>query len=367
LSLDLLRERLLQRLSDLRARDVTVLAGGSSSEREVSLRSGEAVAAALSVLGYTTTLLNVATDGASIAPAAHQHLTQAAGAVELAEQNGSHSLTLSTLLPSPLRSAGIIFTTMHGASGENGAWQGLLELLNIPYVSAGVKGSALAMDKLVSKRLFSQMGIPTPQWWLHSAGNDARRRVPAEVQQLVAKPVAEGSSVGVLFADNDNAGWDAINTHLGRFDPLLIEERISGTELTAAVIGQSDQAVALPLVEIRPSQEFYSYEAKYTSGGSQYVCPAQVDEPHTRQIKTYACHIYREFDLAPYARMDCILDREGLPWFLEANTLPGFTELSLVPMAARAAGIEIGELTELLMLCALEAWERRNSRAEVPA
>jgi D-alanine-D-alanine ligase len=248
---------------------------------------------------------------------------------------------------------------MHGAHGENGAWQGLLELLDVPFVSAGVKGSALGMDKIVTKRLFEQLGIPTPAWWIERRGQSCRSAIPVEVARLVAKPVAEGSSVGVEMAANDAAGWETIAQLNARFDPLLIEQRIDGRELTAALIGPSSEALALPLVEIKPGEDFYSYEAKY-GGVSNYECPAEIDGESARQIQAYAETVYREFELGPFARIDVLLDAQGQPWFLEANTLPGFTEHSLLPMAARAAGIEMGELLELLMLFALERWEGQH-------
>jgi D-alanine-D-alanine ligase len=141
---------------------------------------------------------------------------------------------------------------------------------------------------------------------------------------------------------------------------MLVEERIHGRELTAGVIGPSREAVALPLVEIAPKQGFYDYTAKYTAGQSVYTCPAQIDAAATALIQRHALALYRELDLEPYARIDCLLDAAGRPWFLEANTLPGFTALSLLPQAAKAAGIEFGELLELLMLCALERHEAQG-------
>ncbi|MCC7477593.1 ATP-grasp domain-containing protein [bacterium] len=355
------RERLAGRRAELAARMPLVLCGGGSQEREVSLRSGHAVHAALERAAYPAALVTLAGDNISI-----EALKLALPAGDAPAQ-GSLALAQGASILSALRSVpSLVLSTMHGQLGENGAWQGLLELLDLPYVSAGVKGSALGMDKIISKRLFEQLGIPTPQWWIQRRSDSCRGLIDAGVAALVAKPVAEGSSVGVLMAQNDDAGWREIEALNQRFDPLLIEERIQGRELTASLIGPSHEALALPLVEILPGDHFYSYEAKY-SGVSRYDCPANVEAGLTGRIQELARQVYGEFELGPYARIDVLLDDSGQPYFLEANTLPGFTEHSLLPMAARAAGIEMGELLELLMLFALERWESSKAEARTGA
>ena len=336
-----LKSRMQRRRGELQSLDVVVLAGGGSSEREVSLASGNAVLAALDDAGYRVELLQLSPDGITLE-------SPLAGSTALAR----------------LREAGMILSTMHGSLGENGAWQGMLELLGAPYVSAGVKGSVLAMDKLVSKRLFTQLGIPTPEYWVKRRGARFQGKVPAEVTELVAKPVDQGSSVGIELIANDDDGWRRIEEINQQYDPLLLERLINGVEVTAGVIGPLDAPVALPLVQIEPRRAFYDYTSKYTPGESEYLCPAPVDEQTVALIQGYAVEVYREFELAPFARIDLILDADGKPWFLEANTLPGFTPISLLPMAAKAAGVEFGELLEMLMLCALERWEEKNEKQE---
>jgi D-alanine-D-alanine ligase len=364
LSLDALRGRLAQRRDVIRQLNVVVLAGGGSSEREVSLISGEAVARELAGLGCHARLLELGPDDISISrmlqPAAPTDAaaTPDAAALEAiaqAEQGGA-----GLALFEQVRGVDMVFTTMHGARGENGAWQGLLELLGVPYVSAGVKGSAVAMDKLLAKYIMERLGVPTPRYWLARPGLACRADVPVEVTELVAKPVDQGSSVGIAMVGNDDAGWAEIATLTQRFGRMLVEERIHGRELTAGVIGHGDEAFALPLVEITPKRGFYDYTAKYTAGSSEYTCPAQVSATTTALVQRHALAVYRELDLAPYARIDCLLDVLGQPWFLEANTLPGFTALSLLPRSAKAAGISFGELLELLMLCAIERDEARR-------
>ena len=353
----MLRERYARACAQIKGLPIAVLAGGGSAEREVSLVSGHAVFDALQLSGHHAVLVAVALSGLEL------DISTSAG-LEKLQGKGSPELSSSTgfvpIVPA-IRSAGVVFTTLHGTRGEDGVWQGLLELVGVPYVSAGVKGSALAMDKLVSKRLFEQLGIPTPRYWLIRGQQGCREEVPGDVRWLVAKPVSQGSSVGIALVENDDAGWAQIMELAERFDPLLVEERIYGRELTAAVIGPPDMPVALPLVEIEPQREFYDYTAKYTKGASNYICPTRLDENIARLVQQHATTIFREFELSPYARIDCLLDEEGVPWFIEANTLPGFTKLSLLPMAAKAVGLEFAELVELLMAI---AWERHTQRRE---
>ena len=358
MTLEGLRSRLHSRQADMRALRIAVLAGGSSRERDVSLVSGDAVASALIDAGYQAELLSVNPDDFTFErtlsdgrqPAKLPAEDQQAQALRLADSGGG--------IAQYLRGGQLVFTTMHGTRGEDGVWQGVLELLDVPYVSAGVKGSALGMDKLVSKRLFEQLGIPTPRYWVWRAERPCQGDVPAEVIELVAKPVAQGSSVGIAMIANDADGWRKVEQLSREFGTMIIEQRIQGRELTAAIIGHSAEPRALPLVEIRPvSHEFYDYGAKYTEDETDYVCPAPVAEAAVTLVKQHAATIYRELDLGPYARIDCILDAAGVPWFLEANTLPGFTPLSLLPQAAAAVGVGFGELLELLILLALERWE----------
>jgi len=366
-SLQELRNRLQRRRDELRRMRLTVLAGGSSSEREVSLVSGRGVARALVTEGYAVELVNVARDNLSYAT----ELPNSTAAGSLSESSTGAATQTSLSTPASggvvqyLRQTQLVFTTMHGTRGEDGVWQGMLELLGVPYVSADVRGSALAMDKLVSKRLFAQLGIPTPRYWVERPQRSCRAEVPAAIQHLVAKPVAQVSSVGIVMIENTDAGWVAVAQLVAEFGTMLIEERIAGRELTAGIIGHANEAVSLPLVEIKPlNRQFYDYTAKYIKGETEYICPAPVSEEMAQVIQQHALLIYEEFGLAPYARVDCILDRLGTPWFLEANTLPGFTPLSLVPQAAAAAGIAFGELLELLMLVAVERWETaRRSEA----
>jgi D-alanine-D-alanine ligase len=364
--LEELRGRLRLRRDELLRLRVAVLAGGGSSEREVSLSSGQAVASALVSAGFPVELLELQQDNLTVIrrvlggndPEKPPERYPAVASTELSQR-----VSATTPIMECLPKVQMIFTTLHGRHGEDGVWQGLFELLGVPYVSAGVKGSALAMDKLISKRLFQQLGIPTPRYWVERPGASCRDEVDKAVPQLVAKPVAQGSSVGIDFVENNKRGWMRIAELASQHGTMIIEERIQGRELTAGVIGDEHGVLALPLVDIKPQHgAFYSYSAKYTAGGSEYSCPADIAAAHADTIQGHALTIFREFELAPYARMDCMLDTDGVPWFLEANTLPGFTSLSLLPMAANAAGIEFAELIEMLMFMALERWERGGGK-----
>lgn len=366
MKLEELRGRLRLRRDELQRLRVAVLAGGGGSEREVSLTSGQAVASALVSAGFPVELLELQQDDLTVNRRVlgrndPEKLPERYPAVASAEL--FHSGPATTPIMQCLPRAQMVFTTLHGTRGEDGVWQGVFELLGLPYVSAGVKGSALAMDKLTSKRLFQQLGIPTPRYWVERHGASCRDEVDKELPLLIAKPVAQGSSVGIDIVENNDSGWMRIAELTSQYGTMIIEERIQGRELTAAVIGDEHGVLALPLVEIKPQHSaFYSYSAKYTAGGSEYICPADIAAAYVETIQRHALTIFREFELAPYARMDCMLDADGVPWFLEANTLPGFTSLSLLPMAANAAGIEFTELIEMLMLLAIERWERAGGR-----
>lgn len=384
MSSDELRARLAARRTELVGRRLVVLAGGSSAERAVSLNSGRSVAAALLAAGHNVVLAEVPAE----APLMLQASPLDGAALPAAEVTG-----LALLGSSPQSkqvSAGdappVVISMLHGSDGENGTWQGLLQLLGLPHTSAGVKGSAVAMDKVLTKRLLEQLGVPTPRW-AALAGKEVRHVAAARVQlcaktdgfslemdpeaavrlldaqlELVAKPVSEGSSVGLLMFQNNDQGWVEATRHFTQFGDLLVEERIRGRELTLSIIGCGADATALPLIEIRPGDGVYDYEHKYTAGASQYICPAELDAQLAARIAADGLAIYRALELEPGARLDVLLDSAGNYYFLEANTLPGFTPTSLLPKAAQAAGISYVELLELLVLCGLERWEAAQGR-----
>ena len=292
---------------------VGVLFGGRSSERDVSLLSGAAVLQALRQSGV---------DAHAFDPA-----RQSLGELE---------------------NAGFkrVFLVLHGRYGEDGTIQGVLETLRIPYTGSGVQASAIAIDKITTKKIWEAAGLPTPAWTRH----DAAAPLPDLARlgaDLVVKPASEGSTFGVtkVRATDATAVQAAIAAARGFDTGVLIEECIIGRELTCAVLGEGAGARAPPLVEIRAPGANYDYHNKYFSDDTQYLCPAPVDAALGERIGALCVRAYRAVGARGWGRVDVML-RAGTdePYLLEINTAPGMTGHSLVPMAARAAGVSFEEL-----------------------
>ena len=284
---------------------VAVLLGGKSAEREVSLKSGNAVLAALKRNGV---------DAHAFDPA----------------ERPLHDL----------EGYDRAFISLHGRGGEDGTIQGALELFGIPYTGSGVLASAVGMDKWRTKLLWQAAGIPTPQFELVSADSDfaaieARLGLP-----LFVKPANEGSSIGISKV-KQAGGLRAAYEEAAKYDPLVIAERfVGGGEFTVGVLG--DQV--LPVIRIVPANEFYDYEAKYLRDDTRYLCPAGLTEAQESAIRAQALQAFRVLGGRGWGRVDFLMDEAGNHYFLEANTSPGMTDHSLVPMGARAAGIEFDQL-----------------------
>jgi D-alanine-D-alanine ligase len=294
---------------------VGVLLGGRSSEREVSLLSGGAVLQALQQAGV---------DAHAFDPA-------------------SHSL-------GELETAGFdrVFIALHGRFGEDGTLQGVLETLRIPYTGSGVQASAVAMDKITTKKIWQAEGIPTPAWTRHAAG-EPLPNLAGLGGLIVVKPVSEGSTFGVSKVDAGDAAavQRAIAGACGFDRTVLIEECIVGRELTCAILEENGAVRALPLVEIRAPGANYDYHSKYFSDETQYLCPAPVDDALAARIQALCVQAFRAVGARGWGRIDVMLrDEAGVPhaYLLELNTSPGMTAHSLVPMAARAAGTDFTAL-----------------------
>jgi D-alanine-D-alanine ligase len=286
---------------------VAVLLGGRSAEREISLESGKAVLDALRRCGV---------DAHPFDPS-EQHM--------------------DVLLQQGYARAHI---ALHGRYGEDGTVQGALELLGLPYTGSGVLASALAMDKWRAKLLWQAAGINTPRHILLDEQSDFEAVVKELGLPLIVKPSREGSTIGlskVREAGEVAAAWRLAARHDSK---VLAEQFIEGTELTASILGE----VALPLVRIQTEGDLYDYEAKYLSDKTQYFCPSGVSAEQERIIREQALQAHRLLGCEGWGRVDLILDKSGTPYFLEANTSPGITTHSLVPMAAKAAGISFDEL-----------------------
>ncbi len=294
-------------MTNKRSDKVAVLMGGHSSEREISLLSGNAVLAALRRRGLD-----------------------------------AHAFDPSERPLEDLRREGYtrVFIALHGRYGEDGTVQGALELLNIPYTGSGVLASALALDKWRTKLVWQASGIPTPRYELLTERSEfdavaARLGLP-----LIVKPVCEGSTIGLTKVTAAQELAQAYRT-AAQYDRLVLaEEFIAGRELTVSILAER----ALPVIRIEPAVELYDYQAKYFSDDTKYFCPSGLSEAEERAIQQQALEAYRIVGCEGWGRVDVILDAAGKAYFLEVNTAPGMTSHSLVPMAAKQAGIDFDEL-----------------------
>ena len=284
---------------------IALLSGGPSAEREVSLRSGAAVTRALRALGHRV--------------------------VEVDPVPGSHSLPAGTE---------VAFLTLHGTYGEDGQVQAELEALGVAYTGCGIEASATAFDKAETKRRLLEAGVPTPRSGILSEA--AAGWPEGWAPPVVLKPVRQGSSVGLQFVE-DRAGFAAALREALRHDrEVLMEERISGREVTVGIL----DGRVLPVVEVRPAGGRYDYAHKYTEGRTEYLCPAPFDAAVTDGIQAVALAAFQAVGGRDYARVDVMVRPDGSPLVLEVNTLPGMTATSLFPMAAAAAGLDFPELCQ---------------------
>ena len=300
-----------------RAERVVVLAGGISHERDISLRSGRQVADALAAHGLH---------------------------VELRDPDAS---LLPSLMAQP---PDVIWPTLHGASGEDGALRGLLEFIGLPYVGSSASATRLAWDKPTAKSLVSRVGVPTP----HSISltRDAFRELGAESvldvvrgelpPPVAVKPAQGGSAQGVSLVDTDEELRRAMVLAYTYCDVALIEQRISGTEVCIGVIDTGDGPVALPPVEIEPLSGFYDFEARYNAGATRFYAPARIDGAVAERATEVALASHEALGLRHLSRIDLIIDGTGTPWFLEASVMPGLTETSTLALALDAAGHDVG-------------------------
>ncbi|HKK16431.1 MAG TPA: D-alanine--D-alanine ligase [Gammaproteobacteria bacterium] len=286
---------------------VAVLMGGLSAERNISLESGQAVFAALERKGVDAFLLDVQKDVLS----------------RLQEGNFDRA-----------------FIALHGRGGEDGVMQGALEVLQLPYTGSGVPGSAVAMNKTMTKRIWQSCGLPTPRFTELTASTDWQSVCDQQGLPLMVKPVHEGSSLGaskVKKAGDLKQAWESAFT----FDShVMAEQWITGKEYTAPVLGDS----VLPLIRLATPREFYDYEAKYETDSTQYICPCGLDAAMESKLGELALTAFRVIGGSGWGRIDFMLDEQQQPWLIEANTIPGMTSHSLVPMSARQAGIDFDQL-----------------------
>ncbi|MBS1904170.1 MAG: D-alanine--D-alanine ligase [Bacteroidetes bacterium] len=337
--------------------NLCILFGGTSAEREISLLSGYAMAKAYEALGHTVTLLDPAT-GRTMAIKEYQTMPPHASAPTPAELGALSQGTVfvDSLTSKAVRDADCVVIGLHGVPGEDGPVQGVLELLGKKFTGSGSRCSAVSIDKAYTKILMQAAGVPTPKWsfvtstapvTLDSIMKDAQAKMPGGI---VIKPNDQGSTVGLTISTQADFDFEAgIRLAWQYSNGALIEEFIDGRELTVTIL----DGTPLPIVEIAPEGGFYDYHHKYTKGMTQYYCPAELDETLTKQLQLSALTVYNCCDARGYARIDYRLKPDGTFYCLEINTLPGMTETSLVPKAAKAAGMTFEALCAKILEAAM--------------
>jgi len=299
---------------ELNSLKIGVLMGGVSSERDISLQSGEAVYQALKSAGRDVCSVDLQTDR---------------------EEQLKKQIKESRI--------DIAFIALHGRMGEDGTIQRILESMGILYTGSGVEASQLAMNKVLSHKLFKKNGLPVPEYTVIQGISD--QAVQTFPVPLVVKPASEGSSLGITIVKEAKAVSAAVQVAAKFSQEIILERYIAGRELTVGIL----QEQALPVIEIRPKKEFYDREAKYQKGLTDYLVPAPIENKTAEQLQNLALEACRILGCRHFARVDFLLDKSGNPFILEVNTIPGFTALSLLPMAAKEVGIGFVELCQKML------------------
>jgi D-alanine-D-alanine ligase len=309
---------------------VAVVMGGPSSEREVSIASGQSVMRALTALGYDAKSLDF-----------DQHFIDA----------------LRELRPD------VVFNALHGPGGEDGSIQGILDWLGLPYTGSDLRACALSIDKHLTKKLLSAEGLPTPAWDVFDLDGGTLPLLPGSLDlPLVVKPRTWGSSSGVSLVRTHEQWTQAMIDISERVPSVLAEEYVEGREFSCGLLGDEP----LPVIEIVPSAaEFYTYDAKYTPGGSRHLVPAPIDPGLAVRLQMLALSVHRLLGLRDYSRTDFIVTKQGRPYILETNALPGLTPTSLFPDECAAAGISFDALVDRLVQGALSRTSDNGSAASL--
>lgn len=297
----------------LKNKKIGVLYGGLSSEREVSLASGKAVIDALRRLKFKVSAIDV-------------------------NRNAAEKIKKEKI--------DIAYIALHGPMGEDGTIQGLLEIMGIPYTGCGIFASSASMDKNISKVLFECASVKTPEWFTLR-----KYEIVPQIEKypVVVKPVTQGSAIGVTIVKKASDFAKAAKEAFKYDKEIMVERFIKGKEITVGVL----DGKALPVVEIIPKGKFYDYKSKYLTGGSRHVIPARISAAAYETAQLYAEKIYKTFKCKTMCRADMIVDKNNKVWVLENNTVPGMTETSLLPDAAKAAGLDFGDLVVKILECSL--------------
>ena len=285
---------------------VCVLYGGTSDERAISIRSGKAILSALSASGVNAYGLDT-----------RKHVRS-----ELKRNRPDCA-----------------FIAVHGSGGEDGSIQRVLQNLKIPYVGSNSRSSLRAFNKIKAKNIFQKRKVPTPRWLVVS-GKKLSNQLELIKLPAVIKPATNGSSIGIKMVQRKDSLLQNLRSSVARYGSVIVEEKIIGREFTVGILGGK----ALPVIELKPKRFFYDYKAKYTKGLTEYLVPAPIDRKLTKQIQKVALKAHSALGLRDYSRVDILMDQRNRLFVLEANSIPGFTETSLLPKAAQAAGISFNQL-----------------------
>ena len=311
----------------LKDKTIAVIRGGKSAERKISLKTGKAILTALQSKGYTVV---------DIDPKDNLHQQLADNEIDLA------------------------FIALHGRYGEDGTIQGFLEMEEIPYTGSGVLGSAIAMDKVSSKRMFEQAEISTPEFMVLKEKDYRKNKegVKEKIENkfslpVVVKPALEGSSLGLSITKESSDLIADIDQAFEYDKEILIEDYIPGQEITVGILG-NEELEALPVIEIRPRDGVYDYEAKYTKGATEFIIPAELEQEVYDQAQELSLQAHQVLNCQGVSRVDLRVSPEGEVYILEVNTIPGMTETSLLPQAAGQMGLEFPELVEKILGLAIE-------------
>jgi len=310
----------IDQLTEVKQQTLAVLYGGDSAERDVSLKSGKAIAQGLEQAGFNVILID----------------TKDESLTSLVSQNIKH-----------------VFIALHGRGGEDGCLQGALESLGISYTGSNVLGSALSMDKVRSKQIFKACDLPTAAFTVVSKANFCELDIDLMLHSLggkvMVKPAHEGSSIGMAMADTPAKLHNALVEAFGFDGDVLVEAWIDGPEYTVTILGDE----ALPAIHMETPREFYDYEAKYQSSSTQYHCPCGLSVTEESHIQALSLKAFKATGASGWGRVDLMQDSEGHWQLLEVNTVPGMTQTSLVPKAAKVHGLTFNELVERIVLLSI--------------
>ena len=342
--------------------NIAVLAGGYSPERDVSLTSGSLIANALIGEGHNVCLadvylgikdedLNEKTPFNRELKPVHKVENNVPDLASLKDKSGNGEALIGRGIIELCRAADVVFLALHGAMGENGQLQATLDNYGIKYTGSGYVGSLLAMDKDISKKMFTGAGVRTPQWLYFNAADGDITLIEEKIgYPCVVKPCSCGSSVGISIVYNRTELEVALAEAEKYEDSILVEKKIEGRELTVGIL----DGEVLPAIEIIPTEGFYDYKNKYQAGKTLEICPAPISDEIKSALEEQTRRAFEALRLSGYSRFDYIVDANGDPWCLEANTLPGMTPTSLLPQMAQATGMTYGALCSKIVELALK-------------